>query len=115
MKLPFSKDYNELDKDFYNELLHILGLEETSKGAQKIIVRKSNRDNGSLIENTIFELESRGGISKVSNIQQYGTNKDEQLFNIALDLSITWINRILFLKLLEAQIINYKNDKNYSF
>lgn len=114
LKLPFSKDYNELDKDFYNELLHILGLEETSKGAQKIIVRKSNRDNGSLIENTIFELESRG-ISKVSNIQQYGTNKDEQLFNIALDLSITWINRILFLKLLEAQIINYKNDKNYSF
>ena len=31
-------------------------------------------------------------------------------------MSITWINRILFLKLLEAQLINYhKGDKSYSF
>ena len=35
---------------------------------------------------------------------------------MALELSITWINRILFLKLLEAQLITYnKGDKSYSF
>src|SRR5690606_30967950 len=40
----------------------------------------------------------------------------ERLFNVALELSITWINRILFLKLLEAQLITYhKGDKSFSF
>ncbi|HMR82039.1 MAG TPA: TaqI-like C-terminal specificity domain-containing protein [Niabella sp.] len=35
---------------------------------------------------------------------------------MALELSITWINRILFLKLLEAQLMKYhKGDKSYSF
>jgi adenine-specific DNA-methyltransferase len=40
----------------------------------------------------------------------------EKLFNVGLELSITWINRILFLKLLEAQLITYhKGDKSYAF
>ena len=34
----------------------------------------------------------------------YGDNTQEQLFNFALTLVITWINRILFLKLLEGQL-----------
>jgi adenine-specific DNA-methyltransferase len=40
----------------------------------------------------------------------------KRLFNVGLELSITWINRILFLKLMEAQLITYhKGDKSYSF
>jgi adenine-specific DNA-methyltransferase len=32
---------------------------------------------------------------------------------VALELTITWINRILFLKLLEAQLLTYhKGDKH---
>ena len=47
---------------------------------------------------------------------QYGNTNEERLFNVALELSITWINRILFLKLLEAQLIKYnKGDKTYAF
>jgi adenine-specific DNA-methyltransferase len=47
---------------------------------------------------------------------QFGNTQQERLFNVALELSITWINRILFLKLLEAQLITYhKGDKSYSF
>jgi adenine-specific DNA-methyltransferase len=41
---------------------------------------------------------------------------EERLFNVGLQLSITWINRILFLKLLEAQLITYhKGDNSYAF
>ena len=50
------------------------------------------------------------------NPQQYGDTPEKQLESIALELCITWINRILFLKLLEAQLYRYhqKND-NYLF
>lgn len=43
-------------------------------------------------------------------------NIDDRAFNIALELCITWVNRILFLKLLEAQIVRYQNnDSKYQF
>ncbi|MDU1906702.1 MAG: TaqI-like C-terminal specificity domain-containing protein, partial [Dysgonomonas sp.] len=118
LKLSFTNDYNQLNKEFYAELLHILGLEEIKEKSQKFIVRKSKekRDNGSIIENAINELDSMDKLSRLPNISQYGSTYEERLFNVALDLSITWINRVLFLKLLEAQIIKYHNgDKKYSF
>lgn len=38
------------------------------------------------------------------------------MFTVGLELCITWVNRILFLKLLEAQLISYhKGDKSYAF
>ncbi|MFV0468185.1 MAG: Eco57I restriction-modification methylase domain-containing protein, partial [Dysgonomonas sp.] len=118
LKLPFAKDSNELNKEFYAELLHILGLEEVKEKSQKFIVRKAKgkRDNGSIIENAINELDAMDKLSMVSNVKQYGNTYEDQLYNVALDLSITWVNRILFLKLLEAQIIKYHNgNKTYSF
>lgn len=39
LKLPFANDYNKIDSGFYNELLHILGLEETKQGGKKLITR----------------------------------------------------------------------------
>ena len=46
----------------------------------------------------------------------YGETAEEQLQGIALELSITWVNRILFLKLLEAQLISYHNgDRHFAF
>ena len=118
LKLSFAKDYNELNKEFYAELLHILGLEEVKEKSQKFIVRKSQgkRDNGSIIENAINELDAMDKLSMLSNIKQYGNTYEDQLYNVALDLSITWVNRVLFLKLLEAQIIKYHDgNKKYSF
>jgi len=32
-----------------------------------------------------------------------------------LELNITWLNRIIFLKLLESQLIKYNKDQNFSF
>src|SRR5690606_23264253 len=55
-------------------------------------------------------------ISQLEKPSQYGNSHEERLFNVGLELSITWINRVLFLKLLEAQLITYhKGDKSYAF
>lgn len=118
LKLPFTNDSNSLDKNFYNELLHLIGLTETKDGSKKIIDRlePNQRNAGSLLENTINQLDSLDKLSRVSNIQQFGENNEQRLFNVGLELCITWVNRILFLKLLEAQLIAYhKGDKAYSF
>ena len=118
LKLPFTNDSNSLDKRFYSELLHIIGLTETKEGSKKIIERnkEGKRNPGSLLENAIIQLDSLDKISRLENTKQFGTNPQERLFNVGLELCITWINRILFLKLLEAQLITYhKEDKAYEF
>src|ERR1035437_3537042 len=118
LKLPFANDSNNLDKTFYNELLHIIGLEETKEGSKKLIGRKieKKRNPGSLIENSITILKYEDCLTQLPKLSDYGSNKEEQLFNIALELVLTWINRILFLKLLEGQLIKYNNgDKAFRF
>lgn len=118
LKLPFANDSNSLDKRFYSELLHIIGLTETKEGSKKLIDRNKvgERHTGTILEDTIIQLDSLDKISRLDKPSQYGSNLQERLFNVALELSITWVNRILFLKLLEAQLITYHNgDKAYSF
>lgn len=118
LKLPFVNDSNSLDKRFYSELLHIIGLTETKEGSKKLIERKKEgeRNTGSLIENAIIQLDSLDKISRLEKPYRFGETNKERLFNVALELSITWVNRILFLKLLEAQLISYhKGDKSFSF
>ena len=118
LKLPFANDSNSLDKVFYTELLHIIGLTETKEGGKKLIQRngKGQRNAASLLESAIVQLDNLDKLSRMDKPSQYGDTTEERLFNVALELSITWINRILFLKLLEAQLIKYhKGDKSYAF
>ena len=118
LKLPFTNDSNSLDKRFYSEFLHIIGLTETKEGSKKLIGRnkEGERYSGSILEDTIIQLDSLDKISRLDRPSHYGNTQQERLFNVALELSITWINRILFLKLLEAQLITYhKGDKSFSF
>ena len=118
LKLPFTNDSNSLDKRFYSELLHIIGLTETKEGSKKLIERNKEgaRHTGTILEDAIIQLDSLDKISRIEKPSQYGATSQERLFNIALELSITWVNRILFLKLLEAQLITYhKGDKSYAF
>lgn len=118
LKLSFANDSNSLDKNFYSELLHIIGLTEVKDGGKKLIQRhkKADRNSGSLLENAIVQLDSLDKISRLQNAKQYGDTNEERLFTVALELTITWVNRILFLKLLEAQLITYhKGDRSYSF
>jgi adenine-specific DNA-methyltransferase len=118
LKLPFTNDSNSLDKRFYSELLHIIGLTETKEGSKKLIERnkEGQRNTASILEDAIIQLDSLDKISRLDRSSQFGNTHEERLFNVALELTITWINRILFLKLLEAQLITYhKGDKSYSF
>ncbi len=116
LKKSFANDSNSLNEEFYFELLYIIGLEECKKNGKKIIQIKKDKQYASLIENTISIIKMEDLLEKVEDIDEYGETKKEQIENIALELNILWINRIIFLKLLEAQLLGYhNNDENYSF
>lgn len=118
LKLPFKNDSNSLDKGFYTELLHIIGLSEVKDGGKKLIGRReaAKREEGSFLENTINQLDALGKIDRLNKPAAYGATLDQRYFNVSLELIIIWINRILFLKLLEAQLLTYnRGDKGYSF
>jgi hypothetical protein len=118
LKQPFANDSNSLDKHFYNELLHLLGLEEYKEGGKKIIRRCSleRRLPGSLLENAINTIQYEERLPKVKNLNSYGSSREEQTFGVALELVITWVNRILFLKLLESQLLKYHGgEEQYRF
>src|SRR5690606_12808742 len=56
LKLPFINDSNTLDKGFYSELLHIIGLTETKDGGKRLIERnkEGQRHLGTMLEDTII-------------------------------------------------------------
>jgi hypothetical protein len=117
LKQPFANDSNSLDRKFYHELLHIIGLEEVKEKNKRLINRKvkDERDSGSFIENTIQILKVDGALDRIEDPERFGDSKEEQLYHIALELSLTWINRILFLKLLESQLYNYHKNDDFKF
>lgn len=120
LKQEIANDANKLNKPFYNELLYLIGIEERKdeKSNKKIIERllPAHRKEGSLLENTIEQLETKNALSKVQNLEAFGDTEEEQKYSVALELCITWLNRLLFLKLLEGQLIKYHGgDRKYRF
>ncbi|WRC45871.1 hypothetical protein E5L14_07235 [Helicobacter pylori] len=88
LKIPKYSDANTLNKDFYKELLYILGLEEQNdKG--KILIKPSRTQN------------SLSGALK----EKYKNLDDEEV----MALLIAWNNRILFLRLLESLLISFEH------
>lgn len=107
----------KMNSAFYNELLYIMGLGEVEEKSTKYIRRlpSSKRQAGSLVENAISFIQSHGLTGKLTKF--YGDrDESDMIFSAALNLSITWINRLLFLKLLEGQLLYFhKGDKEYKF
>ena len=93
-------DANTLNKAFYSELLYIIGLEEVKSGGKKLIQRSKAEHSGALYENIVQKLV------------QYDKSTD---FESVIRLMIIWINRILFLKLLESQLIKWNDSQEYAF
>jgi len=115
LKVPFADDSNKLDDKFYKELLYIIGLEEV-KDKSKLLIQQIKNCPGSLLDNAIHQLKTEDCLHKVTDVKSLGDTKDEQYYNVGLQLCITWMNRILFLKLLEGQLINYhRGNKDYKF
>ncbi|MCQ2893950.1 Eco57I restriction-modification methylase domain-containing protein [Helicobacter pylori] len=88
LKIPKYSDANTLNKDFYEELLYILGLEEQNEKG-KILIKPSRTKN------------SLSDALKGS----YNNLDDEE----AMALLIAWNNRILFLRLLESLLISFNH------
>ncbi len=81
-------DANTLNKDFYEELLYILGLEEQNEKG-KILIKPSRTKNS--LSTALKE--------------QYKNLDDEEV----MALLIAWNNRILFLRLLESLLISFNH------
>ncbi len=91
LKIPKYSDANTLNKDFYEELLYILGLEEQNdKG--KILIKPSRT------QNSLSDALKK----------KYNNLDDEEV----MALLIAWNNRILFLRLLESLLISFKHFEN---
>lgn len=118
LREALGNDSNSLNKSFYDELLHLIGLEERKEDSKRVIGRldKDKRHSASLIENVAGQLRYEDGFNSPDVILEYGSARDEREFNIALELCLTWVNRLLFLKLLEAQIFRFHGqDSSYKF
>ncbi|MFN8355451.1 MAG: Eco57I restriction-modification methylase domain-containing protein [Spirosomataceae bacterium] len=120
LKQSLNNDANKLNTPFYNELLYLIGVEETKSADsnKKVIERTApaRRQIGSLLENAITILLRKGCLEQMNNLTDYGQTPDEQQYSVALELCITWLNRILFLKLLEGQLVNFhRNNQEYRF
>lgn len=88
LKQKKTLDANTLNKDFYEELLYILGLEEQNdKG--KILIKPSRT------KNSLSDALKK----------QYNNLDDEEV----MALLIAWNNRILFLRLLESLLISFNH------
>ncbi|GAA8202976.1 hypothetical protein HpKG131_05500 [Helicobacter pylori] len=83
-------DANTLNKDFYEELLYILGLEEQNEKG-KILIKPSHTQNS--LSHALKKA--------------YKNLDDEEV----MALLIAWNNRILFLRLLESLLISFKHFK----
>ncbi|GAA7881764.1 class I SAM-dependent DNA methyltransferase [Helicobacter pylori] len=90
LKQKKTLDANTLNKDFYEELLYILGLEEQNEKGKILI--KPSRTKNSLSD----------ALKK-----EYKNLDDEEV----MALLIAWNNRILFLRLLESLLISFNHFK----
>ncbi|GAA7378845.1 class I SAM-dependent DNA methyltransferase [Helicobacter pylori] len=88
LKQKKTLDANTLNKDFYEELLYILGLEEQNEKG-KILIKPSRT------QNSLSDALKKA----------YKNLDDEEV----MALLIAWDNRILFLRLLESLLISFKH------
>ncbi|EOH7268477.1 class I SAM-dependent DNA methyltransferase [Campylobacter jejuni] len=91
-------DANSLNNAFYKELLYILGLYESKQNSKLIIVKSEE------------SKEEQGTFYTAIN-----SKLKEENFETILKLLILWLNRILFLKLIESNLVRFNDDKNLKF
>lgn len=91
-------DPNAISEPFYRELLHILGL--TEKEQRKIAIDESQEN--SFAKHIFYKLEQK--IPK------------DSLLDSMMNSIIIWLNRILFLKLIESKLLEFNdNDTKLCF
>lgn len=110
-KLSFQQDHNTLNRNFYVELLYIMGLEERGDKHQIQRLKENERQPYSLIEQA-YTLLADYELPEAATVD----SSIDKRFETALGLVIVWINRTLFMKLLESQLMAFNSDKKkYAF
>ncbi|MDE7235747.1 MAG: hypothetical protein K2N45_03890 [Helicobacter japonicus] len=100
MHNEFQRDANALNPRFYKELLHILGLKEFDRGG-KITIELDDTQSVSFAKHIASKLESHNEPSD---------------FEAVMSHILLWLNRILFLKLIEANLLAFNGfDKSLNF
>lgn len=92
-------DTQELNDGFYQELLYIMGFKEKKTKTSTII----EIDND--IKNTFAEQVYRKYISDKELDEETATDK-------TFELVIIWLNRLLFIKLFEGQLMSFNSVSN---
>lgn len=125
-KRPADPAYATPNPRFYAELLHIAGLHETAdaRQARRGGLRRNRierlpegeRLNGSLVELTIQHIQATNALAGIDNPEYYGTTETDQLVRVAVEVVITWLNRLLLLKVLESQLVRqHGGDTSWQF
>ena len=96
-------DANVLNERFYRELLYIMGLDEFKEGKNILIKPSKESKDG---QNTFYHLID-------SHLTQIDSTKSD--IDTIMQYIILWLNRILFLKLIEANLVRFNADKNLKF
>lgn len=87
-----------LNDKFYQELLYIMGLKEKNGKSNKTIEIDHNIKN-SLANQVYFILKNDKEYSEIECIEK------------TFELVIIWMNRLLFIKLFEGQLITFNGDR----
>lgn len=90
-------DANSLNSAFYEELLYILGLCEV-KESSKLLIKPSSQSANTLYNAILAKLP-----------------QDKQDFERVMSFVVLWLNRILFLKLIEANLVCFNDDESLKF
>lgn len=90
-------DANSLNSAFYEELLYILGLCEV-KESSKLLIKPSSQSANTLYNAILAKLP-----------------QDKQDFECVMSFVVLWLNRILFLKLIEANLVRFNDDESLKF
>lgn len=90
-------DANSLNSAFYEELLYILGLCEV-KESSKLLIKPSSQSANTLYNAILAKLP-----------------QDKQDFERVMSFVVLWLNRILFLKLIEANLVRFNDDESLKF
>ncbi|MGF7217311.1 hypothetical protein GGR92_003484 [Spirosoma lacussanchae] len=110
---PVTNEAPAISPAFYHELLHITGLydathDPNSVPGQPLVGRRpeGDRHDGSLLESLI----------RLAQAQPAPIDPDQTAESVALTLCLTWLARILFVKLAEGQLISYhRGDRSVQF
>lgn len=86
-----------LNNSFYQELLYIMGLKEIKQDGKNVI---------------IIDMEIKNSLAE-QVYRKYTEDKEkprEIAFEKTFELIIIWINRLLFIKLFEGQLVSFNSD-----